>query len=78
MGALQPYDLSNLSPEDCWFLFMRRAFGHQEEINPDLEAIEKEIVKKCGGVPLAAKTLGGLLRFKREEREWENVRDSEI
>ncbi|KAL3330764.1 hypothetical protein AABB24_034537 [Solanum stoloniferum] len=78
MGTLQQYELSNLSQEDCWFLFMRRAFKHQEEINPNLVAIGKEIVKKCGGVPLAAKTLGGILRFKREEREWEHVRDSEI
>nr|ABO28719.1 truncated RB [Solanum verrucosum] len=36
MGTLQPYELSNLSPEDCWFLFIQRAFGHQEEINPNL------------------------------------------
>ncbi|KAJ8555216.1 hypothetical protein K7X08_012712 [Anisodus acutangulus] len=57
---------------------MQRAFGHQEEINPKLVPIGKEIVKKCGGVPLAAKTLGGLLRFKREESEWERVRDNEI
>ncbi|XP_015161332.1 putative disease resistance protein RGA1 [Solanum tuberosum] len=63
---------------DCWLLFMQRALGHQEEINPNLVVIGKEIVKKCGGVPLAAKTLGGILRFKREEREWEHVRDSEI
>ncbi|XP_006364463.1 putative disease resistance protein RGA1 [Solanum tuberosum] len=78
MGTLQPYELSNMSQEDCWLLFIQRAFGHQEEINPYLVAIGKEIVKKCGGVPLAAKTLGGILRFKREEREWERVRDSEI
>ncbi|KAG5568810.1 hypothetical protein H5410_064176 [Solanum commersonii] len=78
MGTLQPYELSNLSQEDCWLLLMQRAFGYQEEINPNLVAIGKEIVKKCGGVPLAAKTLGGILRFKREEREWEHVRDSEI
>ncbi|KAM3322430.1 putative disease resistance protein RGA4 [Capsicum chacoense] len=78
MGTLQPYKLSNLSQEDCWLVFMQRAFGHQEQINPNLVAIGKEIVKKCGGVPLAAKTLGGILRFKREEREWEHVRDSEI
>ncbi|XP_049376756.1 putative disease resistance protein RGA1 [Solanum stenotomum] len=78
MGTLQPYELSNMSQEDCWLLFIQRAFGHQEEINPNLVAIGKEIVKKCGGVPLAAKTLGGILRFKREEREWERVRDSEI
>ncbi|XP_015160486.1 disease resistance protein RGA2-like [Solanum tuberosum] len=78
MGTLQPYELSNLSQEDCWLLFMQRAFGHQEEINLNLVAIGKEIVKKCGGVPLAAKTLGGILCFKREERQWEHVRDSEI
>ncbi|KAG5592461.1 hypothetical protein H5410_042975 [Solanum commersonii] len=78
MGTLQPYELSNLSQEDCWLLLMQRAFGYQEEINPNLVAIGKEIVKICGGVPLAAKTLGGILRFKREEREWEHVRDSEI
>ncbi|XP_055820969.1 putative disease resistance protein RGA1 [Solanum dulcamara] len=78
MGTLQSYELSNLSQEDCWWLFMQRAFGHQTETNPELMAIGKEIVKKCGGVPLAAKTLGGLLRFKREESEWEHVRDSEI
>ncbi|KAK4728185.1 hypothetical protein R3W88_021173 [Solanum pinnatisectum] len=76
MGTLQPYELSNLSQEDCWLLLMQRAFGHQEEINHNLVPIGKEIVKKCGGVLLAAKTLGGLLRFKREEREWEHVRDS--
>ncbi|KAH0741401.1 hypothetical protein KY290_034444 [Solanum tuberosum] len=78
MGTLQLYQLPNLSQEDCWLLFKQRAFGHQTETNPKLMAIGKEIVKKCGGVPLAAKTLGGLLRFKREESEWEHVRDSEI
>ncbi|KAH0741394.1 hypothetical protein KY290_034437 [Solanum tuberosum] len=78
MGTLQPFRLSNLSQEDCWLLFMQRAFGHQEEINPNLVAIGKEIVKKSGGVPLAAKTLGGILRFKREEREWEHARDNDI
>ncbi|XP_059315134.1 putative disease resistance protein RGA3 [Lycium ferocissimum] len=78
MGTLQPYQLSNLSQEDCWLSFMQRAFGYQKETNPDLMAIGKEIVNKCGGVPLAANTLGGLLRFKREKSEWEHVRDNEI
>nr|Q7XA40.2 RecName: Full=Putative disease resistance protein RGA3; AltName: Full=Blight resistance protein B149; AltName: Full=RGA1-blb [Solanum bulbocastanum]AAP45165.2 Disease resistance protein RGA3, putative [Solanum bulbocastanum]AAR29070.1 blight resistance protein RGA1 [Solanum bulbocastanum] len=78
MGTLQLYQLSNLSQEDCWLLFKQRAFCHQTETSPKLMEIGKEIVKKCGGVPLAAKTLGGLLRFKREESEWEHVRDSEI
>jgi len=75
MGTLQPYELSNLSQEDCWLLFMKRAFENKEKINPNLVAIGKEIVKKSGGVPLAAKTLGGLLRFEEQEREWEHIRD---
>ncbi|XP_055820972.1 putative disease resistance protein RGA4 [Solanum dulcamara] len=78
IGTSQPYHLSNLSPHDGLQLFMQRAFGQQREVNPNLVAIGKEIVKKCGGVPLAAKTLGGLLRFKRDESEWEHVRDNEI
>ncbi|KAH0741390.1 hypothetical protein KY290_034433 [Solanum tuberosum] len=77
MGTLQPYELSNLSQENCWLLSMQCAFGYQEEINPNLVAIGKEIVKKCSGVPLAAKNLGGLLCFKKES-EWELVKDSEI
>lgn len=44
----------------------------------NLVAIGKEIVKKYGGVPLASKTLGVILRFRREESEWEHVRDNEI
>uniref|UniRef100_M1BFF1 Blight resistance protein SH10 n=1 Tax=Solanum tuberosum TaxID=4113 RepID=M1BFF1_SOLTU len=74
MRTLQPYELSNLSQENCWLLFMQRAFAYQEEINPNFVAIGKEIVKKCGGVPLAAKNH---LRFKKES-EWERVKDSEI
>ncbi|KAL8499193.1 hypothetical protein ACS0TY_022241 [Phlomoides rotata] len=34
------------------------------------------LVKKCGGVPLAAKALRGLLRFQRDESEWIRVEES--
>ncbi|XP_057758803.1 putative disease resistance protein RGA3 isoform X1 [Arachis stenosperma] len=78
MGTLPPHDLSFLSDEDCWSLFKQRAFGLDEGENVELVAIGKEIVKKCKGLPLAAKSLGGLLRFKREEREWLYVKDNEI
>ncbi|CDP21238.1 unnamed protein product [Coffea canephora] len=74
MGTLQTYYLSSLSENQCWSLFRQRAFGRQEvEEYPNLVVIGKEIVKKCGGVPLAAKALGGFLRFKREETEWNFV-----
>nr|XP_027082133.1 putative disease resistance protein RGA3 [Coffea arabica] len=79
MGTLQTYYLSSLSENQCWSLFRQRAFGRQEaEEYPNLVVIGKEIVKKCGGVPLAAKALGGFLRFKRQENEWNSVKCSEI
>ncbi|KAJ1437583.1 P-loop containing nucleoside triphosphate hydrolase [Sesbania bispinosa] len=42
----------------------------------ELVAIGKEIVKKCGGLPLAARALGGLLCSKSEEKEWLEVKEN--
>ncbi|KAJ8635365.1 hypothetical protein MRB53_009632 [Persea americana] len=78
-GTLPTFYLACLSDDDCWSLFKRRAFelGRREE-HPNLVAIGKEIVKKCGGVPLAVKALGSMLCYKSEERDWLYVKDSEI
>ncbi|XP_037491128.1 putative disease resistance protein RGA3 [Jatropha curcas] len=74
-----PYYLEVLDEEDSWTLFRQRAFRVGEEENyPNLLPIGKQIVKKCGGLPLAAKTLGSLMRFKRDEREWLLVASSEL
>ncbi|CAB4297911.1 unnamed protein product [Prunus armeniaca] len=42
------------------------------------EDISKKIVKKCKGLPLAAKTLGSLMQNKRTKREWKEVLNSKI
>ncbi|KAL2349365.1 hypothetical protein Fmac_003365 [Flemingia macrophylla] len=78
MGTKPPHELSMLSEIDCWELFKQRAFGPNEVIQEELVIIGKEIVRKCGGVPLAAKSLGGLLRFKREKKEWFYVKESNL
>ncbi|KAL5541230.1 hypothetical protein UlMin_042703 [Ulmus minor] len=52
--------------------------GGEEENHPNLLPIGQQIVKKCGGLALAAKTLGSSMRFKREVGEWLFVRDSEL
>nr|GMC68191.1 putative disease resistance protein RGA3 [Ipomoea batatas] len=78
VGTLPTYCLSGLSDEDCWSLFKQRAFGKETEGGARLEEIGREIVTKCGGVPLAAKALGGFMRFKKEEKEWLLVKESEI
>uniref|UniRef100_A0A6N2M3Y8 SPARK domain-containing protein n=1 Tax=Salix viminalis TaxID=40686 RepID=A0A6N2M3Y8_SALVM len=43
-----------------------------------LEAIGASIAQKCGGVPLAIKALGNLMRLKDGEDEWMAVKESEI
>ncbi|XP_073143379.1 putative disease resistance protein RGA4 [Henckelia pumila] len=78
MGTLPAHHLAGLSEENCWLLFKDRAFGQEKEEHPNLEPIGKKIVQKCGGVPLAAKALGGLLRFKRTQKEWLHILESEI
>jgi hypothetical protein len=54
--------LNVISDEDCWKLFARDAFsGVNSGAVSHLEAFGREIARKCKGLPLAAKTLGGLL-----------------
>ncbi|KAK9083026.1 hypothetical protein Scep_029497 [Stephania cephalantha] len=77
-STIPPHELSFLTQNECWELFKGYAFGLGNEENPNLEKIGYEIVQKCGGVPLAAKALGSLLRFRSDETQWEAIRDSEI
>ncbi|XP_028078188.1 putative disease resistance RPP13-like protein 1 [Camellia sinensis] len=79
MGAVELHDIEVLSDEDCWSLFEQHAFVNPSiDANPNLVSIGKKVVEKCGGLPLAAKTLGGLLRCKEQDEEWVNVLHSEI
>ncbi|VAI55232.1 hypothetical protein VPH35_109785 [Triticum aestivum] len=77
--TVPPFVLEGLSDDDCWELFKGKAFEEGEEhMHPKLVKLGKGIVQKCGGVPLAAKALGSMLRFKRNEESWIAVKDSEI
>uniref|UniRef100_A0A8N4IBI7 Disease resistance protein RGA2-like n=1 Tax=Elaeis guineensis var. tenera TaxID=51953 RepID=A0A8N4IBI7_ELAGV len=62
IGTVSVHQLQGLQDEDCWCLFKQRAFrSEREEDNRELEKIGWEIIKKCGGLPLAAKALGSLM-----------------
>ncbi|PRQ24170.1 putative P-loop containing nucleoside triphosphate hydrolase, leucine-rich repeat domain, L [Rosa chinensis] len=74
-----PFYLKGLEEEDCWALFKQQAFGRgEEEKYPHLLPIGKQIVRKCGGVPLAAKSLGSIMRFKRNQQQWLSVQNTEL
>eukprot|EP00268_Persea_americana_P015262 TRINITY_DN16974_c0_g1_i1.p1 TRINITY_DN16974_c0_g1~~TRINITY_DN16974_c0_g1_i1.p1 ORF type:complete len:104 (+),score=13.63 TRINITY_DN16974_c0_g1_i1:27-314(+) len=72
IGTVPTHSLPGLSDDDCWSLFIRRAFAEgNSDAQPNLAMISKEIIKKCNGLPLAVKTLGGMLRYKLDVVEWE-------
>ncbi|GFP95099.1 putative disease resistance protein rga3 [Phtheirospermum japonicum] len=70
--------LGVLSDEACWLLLQRIALcGRSEGDCAQYKDVGMKIVHKCKGLPLAAKTLGGLLCGKNSLEEWENVLHSE-
>ncbi|GAY63317.1 hypothetical protein CUMW_224560 [Citrus unshiu] len=63
MGPIDHYYLEHLLDDDCWSIFKTHAFeGRDHNALEISESFRKKVVGKCGGLPLAAKTLGGLLR----------------
>ncbi|KAM3693929.1 hypothetical protein ACJW31_07G022100 [Castanea mollissima] len=80
MATVLPiHHIGFLSNKDSWSLFKGRAFAMgRVEMNTELESIGKEIVKKCGGMPLAIKALGSLMSLKRRKIEWLSVKESQI
>ncbi|KAK9217180.1 hypothetical protein WN943_005805 [Citrus x changshan-huyou] len=79
MSLDQAYELKSLSTEDCLSVFAQHSLGTTDfSSHKSLEDIGKNIVIKCNGLPLAAKTLGGLLRGKRDRSVWEDVLSCKI
>ncbi|VVA39449.1 PREDICTED: putative disease resistance [Prunus dulcis] len=71
--------LEPLSHEDCWSLLAKHAFGNVNcSAYPSLEEIGKKIARKCNGLPLAAQTLGGLLRSRLDSEVWNRVLNNSI
>ena len=59
------YVLKSLFDDDCWSMFQKHAFENRDvNEHPALKFISREIIKKCKGLPLAAKALGGLLSYE--------------
>ncbi|GFP92408.1 putative disease resistance rpp13-like protein 1 [Phtheirospermum japonicum] len=79
VGSVPSYHVNLLTNEDCLSLLAQHALGKRGfDKHPDLRRIGEALARKCRGLPLAAKTLGGLLRAKESPEEWEDVLYSKI
>ncbi|KAH0715670.1 hypothetical protein KY284_008575 [Solanum tuberosum] len=79
MMGNEQISMDNLSTEASWSLFKRHAFENMDPMgHPELEEVGKQIVAKCKGLPLALKTLAGMLRSKSKVEEWKRILRSKI
>ncbi|KAM7486539.1 hypothetical protein LguiA_002548 [Lonicera macranthoides] len=77
MGTHDSHCLQLLSNDKIWSIFKQKAFATGgAPMTQELEEIGLEIAKKCRGVPLAAKVVGGMMFSKKDKDEWLDVRES--
>ncbi|KAL5737339.1 hypothetical protein ACOSP7_030100 [Xanthoceras sorbifolium] len=70
MGSFKKlYRLQLLTDNECWSLFTKHAFDNGVMDGHPSDSIRQKVVEKCNGLPLATKTLGGLLRSKKGGEE---------
>ncbi|CDY30895.1 BnaC09g15110D [Brassica napus] len=69
-----------LNLEESWILFRRIAFPientNEYKVDEEMERMGKQMIKHCGGLPLAVKVLGGLLASQYTLREWKRIHEN--
>ncbi|CAK9310287.1 unnamed protein product [Citrullus colocynthis] len=71
--------LKGLSESNSWSLFKKVAFVDGiEPANPKLIQLGKEILVKCGGVPLVIRHIGRLLYIQKSEEEWISFKNNQL
>ncbi|KAJ1296569.1 hypothetical protein BS78_01G311300 [Paspalum vaginatum] len=77
--TMNPYKLNCLSHQQSWLLFRKTAFqGREGMMKQNIVEIGQKIIDKCKGLPLAIKTLGGMLRYEPNEERWNDVLENEV
>ncbi|CAF2144692.1 unnamed protein product [Brassica napus] len=75
-----PFKPECLTSEESWDLFQRIAFPIKDttefKIEEDMKEIGMEMLKHCGGLPLAIKVLGGLLCKKYTLHQWKMIQEN--
>ncbi|XP_052624807.1 putative disease resistance protein RGA3 [Lactuca sativa] len=75
---MDSYCLEGLSNDECWSIFRERAFVGGESPSPELEEIGREIVNKCGGLPLLLNVIGGMFANYSGPEKWLSIKNSKV
>ncbi|CDP17543.1 unnamed protein product [Coffea canephora] len=66
------HELGKLCGNDCWSI-MKKWANVEEEVPKELEDMRELVLRRCDGLPLAAKLIGGLLYNKKRKEEWLSI-----
>ncbi|GKV48179.1 hypothetical protein SLEP1_g55006 [Rubroshorea leprosula] len=78
-GDDEAYNLEELPVDACLPLFTWHALGKENfNAHPHLQEVGEKLVERGKRLPLALKTLGGILRGKQGRDEWEKIYNSNI
>ncbi|GLT59709.1 hypothetical protein SLA2020_325140 [Shorea laevis] len=74
---MQRHEMERLSNDVCWLIIEEKFLRSSTEasMTPDLEALGRDIARKCGGLPLVASVIGGTLSRRTSADEWKDIRD---
>ncbi|XP_050153992.1 putative disease resistance protein RGA3 isoform X4 [Malus sylvestris] len=73
------YTLKGLNEEQSWSLFKKMAYKDgKEPENSRIKEVGIEVARKCQGVPLAIRTIGGMLFTNDDETDWLNFKEKKL
>ncbi|XP_030975752.1 putative disease resistance protein RGA3 [Quercus lobata] len=79
MKTIHQHEMEKLSNDECWSIIKKRVSTKVRiPLSQRQEDIGREIAKRCQGIPLVARVLGGTMSNKIEEREWLAIQNSEV
>ncbi|KAL1166757.1 hypothetical protein V6Z11_A06G218000 [Gossypium hirsutum] len=70
MGAQKIFTMNPLAWEKAWELFQDKVGDEALNSHPDIPDLAKDVVKRCGGFPLALITVGRAMACKTTLEEW--------
>jgi hypothetical protein len=73
----EAYKMKSLTDDMCWDIIKQRSGFEARNDKEHLACVGREIAVKCGGVALAAQSLGFMLH-SMESRQWMEVKDSAL
>ncbi|KAH9715200.1 putative disease resistance protein [Citrus sinensis] len=73
MESHRKFKVACLSEEDAWELFRGKVGQETLESHHDIVELAQTVARECGGLPLALKTIGRSMAYRKTAKEWRHA-----